>query len=107
MIHMSDSVFNSELNGKRRFPKPISKHYVRKLWREVADKNKDGKVSKEELPERMQGIVDRADANKDGAMDKKELRQMAERFGQSGRPARGRGEGEGDRPARPRRPTEE
>ena len=71
------------------------------------DKDKDGKISKEELPERMQGILERADANKDGALDKKELAQMAERFGQRGRPARGAGDGEGDRPARPRRPTED
>ena len=36
----------------------------------VTYENKDGKVSKEELPERKQGILERADSNKDGALDK-------------------------------------
>src|SRR5262249_8203431 len=34
------------------------------------DKNKDGKITKDELPERMQFLIERGDANKDGALDK-------------------------------------
>ena len=37
------------------------------------DKNKDGKLTKDELPERMQGLFDRADADKDGVVTKDEL----------------------------------
>merc|ERR1711969_511643 len=56
------------------------------------DENEDGKLSKEELPERMQGMIERIDANKDGVIDKGELEQMGQQFGQSrGRPG-------GDRP---------
>ena len=32
------------------------------------DKNKDGKVSRDEVPERMRGVFDRVDRNKDGAI---------------------------------------
>ena len=36
------------------------------------DANKDGKISKDELPERMQSILTRVDTNKDDAIDEKE-----------------------------------
>ena len=42
------------------------------------DKNGDGKLAKDELPERMQILMDRADANKDGFVDKAELTTFAE-----------------------------
>jgi len=78
------------------------------------DKNKDGKLSKEELPERMQRVLERADTSGDGALDKAELDAMAKRFtagrgGQggpggerpgSGRPGGGPNGGD-DRPKRP------
>ena len=41
------------------------------------DKNGDGKISKDELPERMQGMFDRADADKDGFLSKDEITKMA------------------------------
>jgi EF hand len=41
------------------------------------DKNKDGKVSKDELPERMHGLIARGDTNKDGALDKDEIKMLA------------------------------
>jgi hypothetical protein len=41
------------------------------------DKNKDGKITKDELPERMQGLIARGDTNKDGALDKEEIRKLA------------------------------
>ncbi len=70
------------------------------------DKNGDGKVTKDELPESMQRILDRADTNNDGAIDKEEAQGMAERFGGGGRPG-GFGRGKGARPkgARPKRPN--
>lgn len=37
------------------------------------DKNKDGKIQKDELPERMRGLFDRLDKNKDGVIDKSEM----------------------------------
>jgi hypothetical protein len=40
------------------------------------DKNKDGKVSKDELPERMQFLIELGDADKDGALDRDEIRKL-------------------------------
>ncbi len=68
------------------------------------DKNGDGKLSKDELPERFPAqMFDRLDEDGDGAVTKEEIAKMAERFRQ-GRPGQGR-PGEG-RPGegRPRRP---
>jgi hypothetical protein len=42
------------------------------------DRNGDGQLSKEELPERLQGLFARGDANKDGILSKDELRKLAE-----------------------------
>jgi len=53
------------------------------------DSNKDGKLSKEELPERMQGIFGRADADKDGLLTREELTKAAaaqKRGGRGGPP---------------------
>jgi hypothetical protein len=41
------------------------------------DKNKDGKITKDELPERMQNLIARGDTNKDGALDRDEVRKLA------------------------------
>ena len=72
------------------------------------DKNDDGKVSREELPERMQRVLDRADTNKDDALDEQELKRMAAAMaaGRGARPegrpgSRPEGEAGGDRPRRP------
>jgi hypothetical protein len=40
------------------------------------DKNKDGKVTKDELPERMQFLVELGDTNKDGALDRDEIKKL-------------------------------
>jgi len=66
------------------------------------DKNKDGKVTKDELPEVAQRMLDRLDTNKDGALDKAELEAAAASFG-GGRP----GQPKGNRPERPKRPEGE
>lgn len=44
------------------------------------DKNKDGKLTKSELPEAMQSIFERADTNRDGVIDRKEAEVFAERL---------------------------
>ncbi len=41
------------------------------------DRNGDGKISKDELPERMQGMLDRGDENKDGVLNADEVRKLA------------------------------
>ncbi len=41
------------------------------------DKNKDGKVSKDELPERLQYLIAKGDTNKDGVLDKDEIKKLA------------------------------
>ena len=41
------------------------------------DKNKDGKVTKDELPERMHDLIARGDTNKDGALDRDEIQKLA------------------------------
>ncbi len=41
------------------------------------DKNGDGKITADELPERMQHLIALGDTNKDGALDKDEIRKLA------------------------------
>ena len=41
------------------------------------DKNKDGKVTKDELPDRMHFLIERGDTNKDGALDRDEIKKLA------------------------------
>ena len=71
------------------------------------DKNKDGKLSKDELPERMQLMFERADENQDEVLDKSELQKLATRFGRraGGGGQRGQRGGGGNRPDRPQRPN--
>ncbi len=57
------------------------------------DANKNGKLEKDEVPERMQSMFTRADKNEDGAIDKEEMTAMArERSGGQG-PGFGGGQG--------------
>jgi hypothetical protein len=48
------------------------------------DKNKDGKLTKDELPERMQDLIAKGDANKDGALDKDEIKALAAKLATEG-----------------------
>jgi len=51
----------------------------------ASDANKDGKLSKEEIPERLQAMMARGDKNSDGALDKEEIMAIArERAAQGG-----------------------
>jgi collagen type III alpha len=63
------------------------------------DKNEDGKITKDELPERMQNMFSRLDTDGDGSLDKKELESMATRMRGRGQPA---GPGAGQGGGRPR-----
>lgn len=63
------------------------------------DTNKDGKLSKDELPTALRDrLFELADVNKDNVLDKNEIRKLAEKL------ARGRGGREGDGGGRPDRP---
>jgi len=62
------------------------------------DGNGDGKLAKAELPERMQGIFDRADENQDGFLTADEIRKFASAQAGSG-PSEGPG-GRGERGGR-------
>ena len=69
---------------------------------EQNDKDKDGKLTGDEIPERMRQNLARVDTNSDGAIDRPELEKMMTMMG--GGPGRGPREGqpaEGDRPKRP------
>ncbi len=61
------------------------------------DKNGDGKLERAEVPERFQGLFDRADANKDGTLTRDELKQSATASVEqgAGRGRRGGEEGRG------------
>ena len=77
------------------------------------DENKDGKIVKSELPERMANIMNTADSNGDGALSKAEIEAMGQRFegrrggrggeggGRGGRGGQGQGGGRPERPTRP------
>ena len=74
------------------------------------DRNGDGKVSKDELPEPMrERMLERADADGDGVIDKQEAEAAAERLGRRGvggeRP--GGAGGRRERPQRSQRPGAE
>lgn len=69
------------------------------------DKNQDGKVSRDELPERMLSLMNEGDANHDGALDKEELKGLADHNsvndqppGRGGRGRRGGGRNQGPPP---------
>jgi Ca2+-binding EF-hand superfamily protein len=83
--------------------RPQGQDMVERLMR--MDANGDGKVTKEEMPERLQRLLERMDANGDGAVDKEEGQKAAERFGRGDRPRGGRAAG-GDRPRQPQQPEE-
>jgi len=63
------------------------------------DANGDGRITADELPERMRGLIAQGDKNGDGALDIEEIRQLAAERGQGppGGPGRG-GRGQGPPP---------
>jgi predicted dienelactone hydrolase len=65
------------------------------------DADKDGKLSKEELPEQFQAFFDTLDKNEDGFLTKDELAEIAGRGGRGNRGGRG-----GEQPAEPEKPKD-
>jgi hypothetical protein len=64
------------------------------------DKNKDGKVTKEELPDRLHYLIELGDTNKDGALTREELKAIATKINLPGG-TRGTGDsGDDDGPPR-------
>ena len=50
------------------------------------DKNKDGTLTKDELPLNLQARFAEFDLNKDGVLDKDEIQKMAEKLSERKRP---------------------
>jgi hypothetical protein len=48
------------------------------------DKNKDGMITRDELPERMHYLITLGDSNKDGALDRDEIKKLVITLGGSG-----------------------
>ncbi len=63
------------------------------------DRNGDGKLSKDEAPERMKEFFGRLDKDEDGFLTAEEMRTAADRF--PGRPGANRPNGDNPRPRRP------
>jgi Ca2+-binding EF-hand superfamily protein len=59
-------------------PKPSAVKDAVTARLKAADKNKDGKLSREEAPEFLKKRFDKLDTNKDGQLDPAELKQFAE-----------------------------
>ncbi|WP_417734543.1 hypothetical protein [Rosistilla oblonga] len=95
-----------EGEGNRRGGNP--EQFVERIMK--LDKDGDGKLSGEELPERMRAMLSRADVDGDDALSKEELMKMAERRGRQGG-GEGRRRPDGEKPTeggeRPRRPPAE
>ncbi len=69
------------------------------------DKDNDGKLTKAEMPERLQGLFDRADADKDNTLTADEIKKSATSMTNPSADGRGDGrEGEGRRGGRGRGP---
>src|SRR5436190_6009196 len=66
--------------GERSFEVPIPGPTAAELLAALLsyDKNKDGKLTKKEVPARQQGIFERGDTDKNGVLDAAELRKLTE-----------------------------
>jgi hypothetical protein len=73
------------------------------------DADSDGKLSGDEIPERMKQMVSRVDADGDGSIDEKEMSEAAARFEERGglRGVRGEQEGKDGSGVVPKRPPVE
>jgi Ca2+-binding EF-hand superfamily protein len=64
--------------GRPQAGGPQAEAFLERL--KQADSNGDGKLSKDEAPERLKENFDRIDANSDGQLDQEELRRMVSRI---------------------------
>ena len=85
----------SEVRPARRASGAASSEFVQTLM--AFDRDHDGKISKSELPERMQPMLERGDANHDGFLTADEIQKLAEaqQPPEGGAGPGGRGEGFG------------
>lgn len=74
---------------------------------EQRDENKDGKLSGDEIPERMQQNLSRMDENGDGAIDKSEMIKAMARMGDRAGQARGSKSDKDGGGVKPKRPAAE
>jgi len=88
------------------FPAVPGANFVERIMSH--DKDRDGKVTKDELPERMRWMMQRLDANQDGAIDKGEAEAEAAAPPAGRRSAADRGSDPGTKPPneRPTQPAE-
>lgn len=83
-------------------PRGESPHQVAERTFEAFDKNKDKKITADELPERMKAMIERADADKDGSVTEEELEKMIDKETPPPAPAGERApRPEGEAPAKP------
>src|SRR5438270_10154997 len=79
------AVTQSRPDGPPRGPRGVpADELVERLMR--YDKNGDGKITKDELPERMHYLIELGDTNKDGALDRDEIKALAAKLDADGRP---------------------
>ena len=74
---------------------PTPEEIVKELL--AFDRNGDGQISKDELSERMQGMITRGDANQDGVLSQDELRKLAQAQSDAARSAANNEQREGER----------
>ena len=92
---------------RQRFSQRNRPDQSRGLTFEQMDTNKDGKISRDEAPERMAEHFGEADRNSDGFIDKEEQAVVVEAIrrragqGQRDRPDPNAGQGGADKPKRP------
>jgi hypothetical protein len=81
--------------GKGRHGRPASPADTTETVKTLMsfDKNGDGKLSRAEVPERMQGLFDRCDMDKDGFLTGDELKAAAEEQSKSAGAAAPAGKG--------------
>jgi len=79
--------FSEALAAERKRPKatsdekqPQPKQFNPEAFFDRLDRNGDGKIGKDEMPEQGREFIERLDANKDGEITKEEFRAAAAKF---------------------------
>ncbi len=74
---------------------------------DTRDTNGDGKLTGDEIPERLQGMMSRIDENSDGSIDRLEMEKAAVRLAERNGQRSGEREGKDGAGVRPKRPPQE